>query len=163
MRQAVTPSSVRSSARHRGEAAAHPLSRLGRAVAAALLAGVILGGILLLLSAALLLGGGDPGSFTAPVGAVILLVSSFFSGFAGGTLYRGGRLFPFALIVASLWALLVYLLSLVTIGESGGFSSSVYALSLRLVSAGLAVFGTHVAMRKRSKARSARRAPGRRR
>ena len=163
MRQAVTPSSVRSSAHHRGEAPANPLSRLCRAVAAALLTGVILGGALLLLSAAILLGGGDPGSMAAPVGAAILLICSFASGFTGGRLYRGGRLFPFALIVALLWVLLVYLLSLVTIGESGGFSSSVYALSLRLVSAGLTVFGTHVSMRKRGEARSARRAPGRRR
>ena len=163
MRQAVTPSSVRSSARHRGDAPVRPLYRLCRAVAAALLTGVLVGGLLLLLSAAALQGGKDPGSFTAPVGAAILLVSSFFSGFAGGKLYRGGRLFPFALIVASLWALLVYLLSFAVADGSGGFSSAVYALSLRLISAGLAVFGTQVALKRRGDAQGSRRRSGRRR
>ena len=153
----------RHSPRERGDSQGKPLSRLALSLSVGTLVGMAAAALLLLLAAAILITGADPTRRVTPVAIMILWISSFIVGFSSQKLYRGSRFFPVGPLAAGVWVLTVYLLSCIgrmnqPLVENTASLSSVYAAAIRLISAGLVLFGAFSALRRPTKQVHRRRA-----
>lgn len=146
----------RHSPRERGDSQGKPFSRLALSLSVGTLVGMAVAALLLLLAAAILITGADPTRRVTPVAVTILWISSFIVGFSAQKLYRGSRFFPVGPLSAGVWVLTVYLLSYIgrvnqPLVENAASLSSVYTVAIRLISAGLVLFGAFSALRRPQK------------
>ena len=153
----------RPSPRERGERQGNPFSRLGLSLSVGTLIGMAVAILLMLLAAAILITGADPTRRVTPIAVTILWISSFIVGFSAQKLYRGSRFFPVGPLSAGIWVATVYLLSCIgrlnqPLVENAASLSSVYAAAIRLISAGLVLFGAFSALRRPTKQVHRRRA-----